>query len=324
MNDYLQNHKSTRYLPNEKLLPGLKKYTNRYGWDDFYIGRNLIFSHRLTTYDLTAFPEKFHTHNFYEVVIFESGNISYLAENYEIFPYKGDIIIFPPGLFHTARLSEKSQYERYVFYFDAQLFDFLSRDNLPLLLKSVHVGCRSVEDAKKCKLFYLLERIEYTVRQEDLEAGLLAFGYIIQLFHLISQHTEISKNSIAAIPQNVLSVKNYIDDNFQNLNTTLEVASHFFYSREYVSRMFKQYFNINLSEYLINKKISCAKNALEMGKSVTYAFNAAGYRSMSAFVNAFRKYTSATPSEYRRLHCTGKPAAKHLTCSRKSHKYYSN
>ena len=189
MKQYLQSHKETRYLPTEKLLPGLKRYRNHLGWDDFYLGENLIFSHRLNPYDVSAFPEKLHTHNFYELDIYESGDISYIADNHEIFPNKGDIIIFPPGLLHTARLAQKSQYARYVFYFNAELFDFLGHDNLPLLFKNSHVNCRFVEPEKKCELFYLLEKIEYAVRQENMAAGLLAFGFVIQLFCLISNHT---------------------------------------------------------------------------------------------------------------------------------------
>ncbi len=310
MESYLHDHKSTRYLPTETLLPGLKKYTNLYGWDDFYIGKNLIFSHRFTSYDVSAFPEKLHNHNFFEMDIYESGNISYVAGNQEIFPKKGDIIIFPPDIFHTAKLSEKSQYERYVLYFSGDIFNFLGHDSLPLLFKSNHISCRTVEPEKRCELFYLLEKIEYAVQRGHAESGLLAFAYILQLFNLISQHTLINKDSISAIPQNILNVKTYVDENFNILNTTTEIADHFFYSREYVSRMFKQYFNINLSEYLVSKKISCAKQVLEEGKSVNYAFDIAGYRSMSSFVNAFRTHTSMTPSEYKTLRRASKPSSK--------------
>jgi AraC-like DNA-binding protein len=311
MENYLQEHKAARYHPHSVTLPGLKKYTNRYGWDDFYIGRHLIFSHRLNSYDITAFPEKLHTHNFFEMDVYELGNISYIAEDHEIFPKKGDIIIFPPGVFHTGKLSEKSKYERYVLYFSTDIFNFLSHDSLPMLFRSKHASCRTVAPERKCELFYLLEKIEYTLRQEQAESGMLAFAYIMQLINLVSQHTTVSEDSISAIPDNILKIKTYVDENFNALNTTAEVADHFFYSREYVSRMFKQCFNINLSEYLVSKKISCAKKALEEGKSVNYAFDFAGYHSMSSFVNTFKAHTGMTPSEYRALHKPKKKAQHH-------------
>ena len=301
MEYYLQSHKSFRYLPpSEKIIPGIKKYSNRFGWDDFYMGQYLIFSHRKTTYDLTVFPEKLHSHSFYEMDIYEEGNISYISDNQEIFPQKNDIILFPPGRFHTARLSEKSEYNRYVFYFDAQIFGFLGKGCLPKLFKTNSAGCYRIDKEKRGEFFYLLEKLEAVLYSGNPECCLLAFSYVLQFFYLINGWAKLNQESVAQIPQRVQEVKKYVDTNYQELNTTSEIANHFFYSREYVSRIFKQYYNINLSEYLVNKKITRAKQALEQGGNVTYAFNASGFRSMSSFVKAFRMRTSMTPSEYKR------------------------
>ena len=70
--------------------------------------------------------------------------------------------------------------------------------------------------------------------------------------------------------------------------------------------MFKQYFNTNISEYITHKRIDAAKEALEAGQTVTQAFNASGYRSMSSFINTFRSVTSMPPSHYRREIIKGK------------------
>ena len=82
----------------------------------------------------------------------------------------------------------------------------------------------------------------------------------------------------------MLEIKRYIDENFQAISSTSDISDHFFYSREYISRMFKQYFNTNISEYITHKRIDAAKEALEAGQTVTQAFNASGYRSMSSFI----------------------------------------
>ena len=86
----------------------------------------------------------------------------------------------------------------------------------------------------------------------------------------------------------------------ERICTVSEIAQHFYYSREYVSRIFKQYYNLQLSEYLVNRKVDYAKNLLKEGKSVTFAFDSSGFHSMSSFINAFRSRTSMTPSEYKR------------------------
>ena len=87
---------------------------------------------------------------------------------------------------------------------------------------------------------------------------------------------------------------------FKTLQTVNEIAQHFYYSREYVSKIFRQYYNLPLSEYLMIQKINYAKALLTEGKSVTCACSSCGFHSMSSFINAFRKRTGITPSEYKK------------------------
>ena len=74
MKNYLQKHLHSVYLPTATHLPGLVRYENRYGWQDYYIGDKILFSHRKTVYDFAGFPEKLHSHSFYEMDIYVSGN----------------------------------------------------------------------------------------------------------------------------------------------------------------------------------------------------------------------------------------------------------
>lgn len=301
MKNYLQQHLFSVYLPTENRLPGLVSYENKYGWHDYYIGDKLLFSHRKTVYDFAGFPEKLHAHNFYEVDIYVDGNICYIADKQEFSPVRDNIIVIPPGCQHTARMLDNGAYERYVFYFDPELLDFLGAGYFSEVFRYREASCLSVVHNKRAEFYYLRERLMDVLHSEDTEdAAAHALCYAVQLLLLVSNDTKINHKSIAEIPQKVLDVKHYVDHNFQTINTTAEIATHFFYSREYVSRVFKQHYNINLSEYLVNQKINYARRLLEQGNSVSFACNAAGFKSTSAFINAFRLRTNMTPAEYKR------------------------
>lgn len=302
MKKYLHDHLTSVYLPTSSTIPGLTRYENRYGWEDFYIGDMLLISHRQTVYDLAVFPEKLHTHNFYEVDIYISGSISYIADNQEFSPHRDNILIFPPGCQHTARMLNDGQYERYVFYFDPELLDFLGTDYFKSVFRYTEPSCLSVQHTKRADFYFLRERLMDVLHSEDPEAAVQAFSYTAMLLFLISSYTQVNHSSILEIPQKVLDVKHYVDHHFQELNTTTEIANHFFYSREYVSRIFKQHYNINLAEYLTNQKVNHAKRLLEKGSSVSYSCSTAGFRSNSAFIKAFRARTGMTPTEYKRAH----------------------
>lgn len=301
MKNYLQDHLFSVYLPTDTHLPGLIRYENKYGWQDYYIGDKLVFSHRKTVYDFAGFPEKLHTHDFYEVDIYVDGNICYIADKQEFSPVRDNIIVIPPGCQHTARMLDKGAYERYVFYFDLELLDFLGAGYFSEVFRYKEANCLSVVHNKRAEFYYLRERLMDVLHSEDTtDAAAQAMCYIIQLLLLISNDTKVNRKSIAEIPQKVLDIKHYVDHNFQSINTTAEIATHFFYSREYVSRVFKQHYNITLSEYLVNQKINHARRLLEQGNSVSFSCSAAGFKSTSAFINAFRLRTNMTPAEYKR------------------------
>ena len=300
MKNYLQMHLHSVYLPTATHLPGLVRYENRYGWQDYYIGYKILFSHRKTVYDFAGFPEKLHSHSFYEMDIYVDGGISYIADNQEFSPVRDNIILLPPGCQHTARMLDNGAYERYVFYFDPELLDYLGKGYFGEIFRYKEASCLSVIHNKRADFYYLRERLMDVLHSEDPDAAAHALCYTIQFLLLVSNYTKINHHSIGEIPQKVLDIKHYVDHNFQALNTTAEIAAHFFYSREYVSRVFKQHYNINLSEYLVNQKINHAKRLLEQGNSVSFSCNEAGFKSTSAFINAFRMRTNMTPAEYKR------------------------
>lgn len=302
MKYYLDEHKKNRYFAEHSTYPGLQKYKNKQGWDDYYIGNHIIFSHRITPYDEENFPDKLHAHIFYEMDIYNSGQISYVSDEREIIPQRDDVLLFPPGCSHTARLLEPSRYDRYVFYFSPQLFDSLGDGCTPHFFQGEKARCHYIAPEARGRFFFLLEELKTALESNQDDMGLQAYSYALQLFLLISRHSSVNNDSIAVVPQKVLNIKDYIDTHFQTLGTITEVAAHFYYSREYISRLFKQYYNLNLSEYLVNKKIEYAKLCLEQGKSVGFAFDACGFHTMSSFVNAFKVHTGMTPSEYKRSH----------------------
>ena len=300
MKDYLQSHIIKKYLPNPMILSGLKKYMNSSGWEDFYIGNHLLFSHRKTYYSTGMFPEKLHSHVFFEMDIYMEGSISYISDNQEMLPHKNDIMLFPPGCQHTARLLEPGHYERYVFYFSPQFFADMGMTEFPAFFSQIHACFHHIRPDAYPTFCYLLEHLKHTLTQLEHDATLSAFSDVLQLFHLITVSSEPNSTRIMDIPANVRELREYVDQYFKTLQTVNEIAQHFYYSREYVSKIFRQYYNLPLSEYLMIQKINYAKALLTEGKSVTCACSSCGFHSMSSFINAFRKRTGITPSEYKK------------------------
>ncbi len=281
-------------------MTGLHAFQSEYGWKDYYLGKNLIFSHRVTTYNMSIFPEKLHYHLFYEMDIYISGKISYISDNREIIPSRGSILIIPPHIMHTAHQSEESEYERYVFYFTPQFFLAFGGEMPRAFLKLKTSVYLEISSESLCEYYYDLNKLQFVFNGQNSDAILDMYIYILHLFVLISRKGCQNSNNVFQLPQNVLNIKSYIDDNLQTISSTSEIATHFFYSREYLSRLFRQYYNINISEYIARRRIDVAKKALESGQRVTDAFQCSGFHTMSSFISVFKKTVHMTPSEYRK------------------------
>ena len=125
MKAYLQRHLAMgKYL--EKKSDGFS-YHHRHGWQDFYVGEGIVFSHRTNEYTEENFPEHLHSHDYCELLFWEHGDIQYLCGDRSVTPSEGCVILLPSGKSHTARLLRASRYERFVLYFKPSAFDFCGR-----------------------------------------------------------------------------------------------------------------------------------------------------------------------------------------------------
>lgn len=304
MKDYLHDHINRKLYdsavsPSDQ--PGIQQYHNVNGWIDHYIGRHLLFSQRNVRYDSGNFPERFHSHDFFEVDIYCGGDIRYVSDHQEIVPKRDDILIFPPHCDHTAKLSSNSTYERIVLYFSPRFFTDIDAAVTPGIFLDPHVRCLSIRPEYRGQFFYLLENLKNLLHASPPGAGLWAYSTSIQLLSMIATCTTSNDQSIIAIPQKLLDIKGFIDEHFQTIATIDDIASEFFYSREYISRIFKQYYNIGISEYLRTKRLLYSAELLKQGYNVGYACDAAGFRSMSTFVSAFREKYGFTPVQFKQM-----------------------
>ena len=100
-----------------------------------------------------------------------------------------------------------------------------------------------------------------------------------------------------------LSIKlvNYVDANYTNPNLSLKMlSSEFGITVSYISKIFKEQFGTNFSDYIANKRIEKAKELLSTTNlSISEIALKLGYVDSSIFIKNFKKNTGITPGAYR-------------------------
>lgn len=298
MNRYIKEHFLSGKYIDEQEASNSGVFHNKLGWVDHLIGNDMIFSHRKTHYTRQNFPEALHAHDFFEVSIYIDGNIDYINENTLIVPSPFSVVWFRPGTTHSARLLASSDYERYIMYFTEDFFsDGRSVSPMTDFMSNSGGGYLDLPGNECAKMKQLLENAETAADSKKAYGKLLLKALIIEIFDIIN-----STNAASNIGENphdsMLKVKQYIDNEYTTLTSVAEIAESFFYSREHLSRQFKASFNISISEYIEKKRI---RKSLELLQSIniTDAAYEVGFRSQSAFIEAFKRQMHCLPSVYR-------------------------
>ena len=299
MKAYLQRHLAMgKYL--EKKSDGFS-YHHRHGWQDFYVGEGIVFSHRTNEYTEENFPEHLHSHDYCELLFWEMGDIQYLCGDRSVTPSVGSVILLPSGKSHTARLLRASRYERFVLYFKPSAFDFCGRSTQifdGLFSESDAVSfCLSPNVREEVRA--RLSRIEEILKSESTDAQLLAYAEITLLLHSLKKEKADAEIGGEELPLQVRKLRNFLDENYTTVSSVEAIAARFYYSREYVTRIFGQYFNLSPWKYVEQLRIKEACHRIDADEKITAVCYAVGYHSMSAFSAAFRRVMGSSPTEYK-------------------------
>ena len=94
-------------------------------------------------------------------------------------------------------------------------------------------------------------------------------------------------------------VKGYIDSNYMREIRIEEIASTLNLNRKYLSRIFKEKYNISMQQYIVKKRMIEAKKLLEAGYRVEETAYMVGYSDSFNFSKAFKQFHGKSPVTFR-------------------------
>ena len=254
-------------------------------------------------------PKRFplHMHTLCELYVFVSGKADYIVESNRYHLLPGDVILTQPNELHRVKLLSQGDYECFYMKLPVDAFNGLDSEIRPLRCfldrrfgEKNHL--RMAEDdrirlLKICRLF--IQEKNFPNESSRIQC----VSYIFQLLALVNgafdQSNATTPNDVVLSPimQDIL---NYVNDNLASIKTAEQVASTFFISPTYFSKMFHNTMGVPFIKYLRNKKITLAKIHLMKGDSVTTACFESGFSDYSYFIATFHKETGMTPLQYQK------------------------
>lgn len=250
----------------------------------------------------------FHMHDFFEVLVFLSGKADYQVEDKTYHPRPGDIMLTNSSELHRVIIKDGKPYERFVGWFhpnfvnslNAQIedadvaacFDSSSKMHFNLL----HTDSETFHEIVK-----LFERLMEPVNKKVFGDQALHNFYAAELLILLNQahlNTTITPGIHMISNPKVNDVIFYINQNLCEELTLDDLSEHFYISKYYLTRLFKQYTGLTLHQYILRKRLNTSKTMLANGCAPYDACIDSGFKNYSHFSKCFKDCFMFSPSEY--------------------------
>ena len=267
-------------------------------------------------YEITHYRDSYmkkislHSHDFYELYFFISGDADYIIDNLRYKLQSGDILLISPDNLHRLDMVSPSvSYERIVLWINPKYVKALSTEQTDLCEafnlrnESKKFLIRNFLLSKKAES-WLLELEETTLSKDfgaDVKCEILIKTILLELGLYARASSDEPKEVRERHSLPVENVIEYIDANLSSSLTLDDLEDVAYVSKYYLSRMFKAETNSTIHQYVLKKRLLLSKKYIEQGYPVNEVYAKCGFHDYSNFFRAFKQEYGITPKRYLQL-----------------------
>lgn len=248
---------------------------------------------------------EYHYHDFFKILIFISGNVSYHIEgkSYNLKDY--DIVLVNPGEIHKPVIHDDTPYERLIIYISPQFFNSYKNKgfNLSFCFDNAHENKSNVINTQSItssnlysEIIELKNTFIYDNKLNELYKKVIFIKLMILLNNLLKDNSlKLSRENTSN--KKILEVLSFINDNLSSNINIDTISAKFYLNRSYIMHLFKKETGYTMVQYITEKRLFNAKNLILQGYSVTDACFASGFNNYSTFFRAFKSKFNVSPKE---------------------------
>ena len=254
-----------------------------------------------------------HIHNYIEIIYTLSGKYQILLNNKDYCFEAGDMVLINSNEIHNI-ISLSEGLNRYIVVkFEPEMLYTTSQSMfemkyvMPFILnESTHQKIFQKKEIEKTVIPEIIHGLlqEFTNKKYGYELAIRANIYNLFLFILRwwnEQHIDLNINQEVNkdLVQRLQLVFDYIENNYQNDITALDMATLCNLSYSYFSRLFTKIMKRSFREYLNYIRILNAEKLLTTSElNITEIAMMVGFSTSSYFIQQFKHYKEISPKQY--------------------------
>lgn len=250
-----------------------------------------------------------HFHDSYELYFLLEGERYYFIDKETYLVKKGMAVLIKRSQIHKTSMAGNSYHDRVLLQMKGNVFDPLLQANGFYSMEELfsrNYGIMMMEGREWEQILLLVGQIRTELEKRQSHYEFMVKMKVTELMILISRHEktvhydqEIQKAQTAK-HQKVHEVADYLLNHCETDESLEELARHFYISKSYLCRIFKEVTGFTVNEYLNMSRIKKAQNLLlHSDYTITEISEILGFESITYFERVFKKLAASTPLKYR-------------------------
>jgi AraC-like DNA-binding protein len=251
-----------------------------------------------------------HFHDFNKIIVFISGNVTYLIEGkaYKLKPW--DILLISSSEIHKAIIGASGTYERMIIWVNS---NFLAKHNSSgcNLLDCFDIASKEKRNILRLNTEllrqgkHILSELNEECSKDDFGSQVLRNALFLQFIVYLNRlylKPETGKQQVEGdYNESIGEVIGYINENLCKDMSIESLASRFYMSKYHLMHKFKSQTGYTIHSYILQKRLIMANGLIKSGKSMTDACNECGFGDYSSFVRAFKKMYGQPPRRHHKM-----------------------
>ena len=235
-----------------------------------------------------------HYHEFHKIVFCLGGCAEYAMEGKTYRLTAGSILIVPRHCIHRSSFQQEDAYERMILWVQDDYIRSFGDESLCALFENREPYFLTPAHAEA-------NRLETVLANAYGSEGLLSMTYLLQflLFLYRVKAEEPRKDGTGVQDPFIRGILEHIRENIRGRLSVQSIADAFYISPSYLMHRFKKETGFPLYNYILQKRLILAVEAMQNGTPVQEAARESGFTDYTAFLKAFKAYYGKTPTEIR-------------------------
>ncbi len=237
-----------------------------------------------------------HAHGHFEMLIFLSGDITYLVEGNSYTPHPWDVLVFDIAETHKVVVHSDTPYERVVIQADSGMFsELFSKEVLFAPFQEHPLGHNNLFHPHDFQNGFWQNCVARLIETDPADR-IASMSLILQIFNELrmafsKRQNEQGEDSTAS------RIVHYINDHITEPLSTREIAKQFLISRTALYALFRETTGTGIHDYINVKRLIMAQSLLRTGEKPTNVAEKCGFGDYTTFYRAYKKLFGTSPKD---------------------------